>query len=267
MKTVPIKNPYIRAIENNLLEAATIGRGLRVEINHHRLRLSPRWWRAFPPDYEKECFAFLEKSLRPGDVAFDVGSHVGLFALVMAQLVGPDGRVVAFEPNPTARRFLNRHVRLNRLSEQIMAEPIALSDKAGEATLYAGPVTADSGSPADPGSSLYAQNHLTTPIAVPVSTVDDYCSRNKIIPRVIKIDVEGYERFVIEGATATLAQGDVYILCEVHVDNMRMIGETPGLLLQTIKRAGYAAFDLAGQPLDSLDRGGHVVFKRVKRNN
>ena len=266
MKTVPIKSPYIRAIENNLLEAVTVGRGLRVEINGHWLRLSPRWWRAFPSDYEKACFAFLEKSLRPGDAAFDIGSHVGLFALIMAQLVGPGGNVVAFEPNPSAQRFLNRHVRLNHLNGQITVEPIALSDKAGEATLYAGPVTADSGSPADPGSSLYAQNHLTTPIAVPVSTVDDYCSRNQITPRVMKLDVEGYERFVIEGAAATLAQGDVRVLCEVHVDNMRIIGETPGLLLQTIKRLGYDAFDLAGQPLDSLDRGGHVVFKRVERS-
>jgi FkbM family methyltransferase len=261
-KAVPIKSPRIRAIEDTLLEAVTAGRGFRVEINRHTLRLSPRWWRAFPPDYEKECFAFLEKTLRPGDAAFDVGSHVGLFALVMAQLVGPEGRVVAFEPNPSARQFLNRHVRMNRFDERITVEPVALGDKAGEATLYAGPVTADSGGAADPGSSLYAQKHLTTPVAVEVARIDDYCLRNGITPRVIKLDVEGYERFVIEGAAATLARGDVRVLCEVHVDNMRMIDESPDKLLQTIKRIGYGAFDLAGRHLDSLDRGGHVVFKR-----
>jgi FkbM family methyltransferase len=257
-----VKKPYLQALEDSLLEAASIGRGLPVVINRHRLRLCPRWWRAFPEDYERECFTFLEQALGPGDVAFDVGSHVGLFALVMARLVGPGGRVVAFEPNPTARRFLNRHVRLNRLKESISVEPVAVSDAAGEATLYAGPVTADAGTSADPGSSMYAQNHLTTPFNVQITTIDDYCSRLGVTPKVIKVDVEGYEQMVMEGARATLARADVAVLCEVHVDNMRMIGKTPGGLLEVLRGIGYGAFDMAGRPLDSVDRGGHVIFKR-----
>jgi hypothetical protein len=64
--------------------------------------------------YQDDVLACLKLATRPGDVVFDVGAHFGLMSIYASKLVGPDGKVVAFEPSPRNREVLVRHCRLNR---------------------------------------------------------------------------------------------------------------------------------------------------------
>src|SRR6266699_2559349 len=74
---------------------------------------------------------FLNRFLRPGDTFVDVGANIGLFTLIAARLVGPQGRVLSFEPTPETFARLTKNVQTNRL-ENVSCQQLALSDRAGE---------------------------------------------------------------------------------------------------------------------------------------
>ena len=65
--------------------------------------------------YERSHQSFLAGKIRPGMVVYDVGAHIGQYALFFAKRVGPGGRVLSFEPNPDIFEQLKRNVALNGL--------------------------------------------------------------------------------------------------------------------------------------------------------
>jgi len=80
--------------------------------------------------YEKSCVQFVASLIRPGMVAFDVGANVGYYTLLLARGVGPNGRVIAFEPDPVNVAHLKEHMRLNKISNVEIVEA-AVSDREG----------------------------------------------------------------------------------------------------------------------------------------
>src|SRR5436190_4704019 len=84
--------------------------------------------------YEPITRQFLQTLLQPGDTFVDLGAHVGFFSLVVGRHV-PGVKVIAFEPNAKNFRILLANTAANDLN-QIICEPIAISDTSGTATLY-----------------------------------------------------------------------------------------------------------------------------------
>src|SRR5579864_4607759 len=80
-------------------------------------------WRG---DHEPDVQALVAKFLKPGWIAYDVGSYVGFFALGMARALGPEGRVFAFEPDPENAARIREHVAKNRLPAQIQVVEAAV---------------------------------------------------------------------------------------------------------------------------------------------
>lgn len=97
----------------------------------------------------------------------------------------PDGRVIAFEPNPCARQVLERHIRLNKLDNRVQLVPAAVGATPGEVTLYA----ADT----DGMSRLGTPNPIiadrVVPIPVPMVTLDNFCRRGGLVPDWLLIDI------------------------------------------------------------------------------
>ena len=102
------------------------------------------WWlawydstshRIYQRCYEPNTQAFMKSYLQLGMVVFDLGAHHGFYTLLAANLVGPTGRVIAFEPSPSERRKLIWHIRLNRC-HWVDVEPFAVSDSEGTMKLY-----------------------------------------------------------------------------------------------------------------------------------
>ena len=133
---------------------------------------------------QMRCMASL---INPGDVVWDVGAHHGYVTLCAAQRVGPTGSVHAFEPSLRNRRLLARHVAWNGFSN-VVIHPFALSSYNGEATFG--------------GTDTSKMLHLGGGSErVAVRTADSLVTSGAIpAPTVVKIDVEGAEADLLQGA-------------------------------------------------------------------
>lgn len=162
----------------------------------------------------QEELYLVERFCRPGSTAIDVGANIGQWSVQMAKQVGASGRLFAFEPIPLLASSLRRTFRVNGMLHA-EAVPVALSDRAGEATLH---VNLSDLAIVDSGvSSLDRPAPGSKPLIVPVETLDAFLA-GRTVPAVsfIKIDVEGHEPRVLAGAQETLARHRPVVVIETH---------------------------------------------------
>lgn len=156
-----------------------------------------RWWRV------GRLAGFYRQFLSPGDLAFDIGAHVGNRTLAM---VRAGARVVALEPQATFHRFLSR-----TMPRQVTVLPLAAGSADGEAQLAVSRLhpTVSSLAPGfgarmgagDPGFRDVSWDGVET---VPITTLDALIKANGL-PAFVKIDVEGYEHAVLAGLGTPVA--------------------------------------------------------------
>lgn len=159
---------------------------------------------------------YLEQTLAPGGRFLDIGANVGFFSLLAARLVGPTGRVYAFEPEPRIHEALARSARRNGY-EHLQVFQLALSDREDELAFYrARDGTASSLVPEAPGQERRYEQTLTTR----VTSLDRLAREGRIDVAglsAIKVDVEGEEVRTIAGMRESLAAaGYPPIWCEVR---------------------------------------------------
>jgi FkbM family methyltransferase len=151
--------------------------------------------------FDYHAAEMLARCIEPGDTCFDVGANSGQMSCLMARCAGSSGRVVAFEPHPEVHEDLVKNVALWRNSAyaEIQTEKIALSSEDGTAELK---IKADFWENRG-RSSLQAGNQSESTIQVTTQKLDTYCEN---IPKigVMKVDVEGHELAVFQGANSML---------------------------------------------------------------
>jgi FkbM family methyltransferase len=196
-----------------------------------------RLWLGLP--YEPEIVEFARRVIRPGDVVLDVGANLGVHTLLFASLVGPSGRVHAFEPNPRPASVLAKSLRLNGWTERVAVHPVALSDYSGKGELFVHPDT-------DLISGLDRQEWLGSADVVPtgVEALDDITAFATTPIRLLKVDVEGAEEAVLKGARRLLSVNPPDYLA-VEVSSVSDAQPLMELLLD----AGYSVVEPSGAPL------------------
>ncbi|HET9769111.1 MAG TPA: FkbM family methyltransferase [Thermoanaerobaculia bacterium] len=153
--------------------------------------------------YERATQRLFSRQIAAGDVVFDVGAHVGFYSLLASRLVGPAGRVVAFEPLARNLELIERHLAYNGASN-VMVVKAAVGERTGQERFDG------SGEPSM--GALAAEGDL-----VDLVCIDDLVGAGKIQPpQLMKIDVEGAESRVLQGAAATLAKYRPAILLAAH---------------------------------------------------
>jgi FkbM family methyltransferase len=160
---------------------------------------------------EKHILERLISSLRLGDIVYDIGSHVGLYTIFLAKAVGSQGRVIAFEPETQNYKHLLKNLKqLNSLTN-IRVFQKALGGQNGKRKLYLGEDTANA-------SLVRPYSGKETYELVEIVNGDRFVEIKDLpIPRLVKIDVEGYEYNVIEGLRHTLADTACeFACCEIH---------------------------------------------------
>ncbi len=152
------------------------------------------------------------KVLEPSDVAYDIGAHIGIHTIFMAKQVKERGTIVAFEPEDKSYGVLKKNITLNSLHNVIPLK-LALGSQFAEGSLYWKDeiIGAYSLLGGDSGGSLNQK--------VKIAPGDDLIKSYKLpLPKVVKIDVEGYEYYVIKGLERTLACDTCQMVsCEIHL--------------------------------------------------
>jgi FkbM family methyltransferase len=164
--------------------------------------------------YERERWESLLPLIREGDVFWDCGAHHGYVTLVAARAVGETGRVLAFEPFGRNHWFLRRHIEINGL-RHAEAYKIALSNREGRARFGGG--TGSGTRRLDAGRE-----------EVEVRTVDSLVERDALpAPTWLKLDVEGAEADLLEGAARALVTVQVALVAthnpEAHERSLRLL--------------------------------------------
>ncbi|MEP6068578.1 MAG: FkbM family methyltransferase [Paracoccaceae bacterium] len=156
----------------------------------------------FIGDLDPKVSWVVDQVLNPGDTALDIGSNLGLLSLRMAARVGAAGQVHAFDPQPRMQAYFRRTLDLNP-DLPITLHPIGLGPESTTLELAIPPNNAGSASL----SARFEDRPGTETVQVPVEPLDSYAQTAGITQaKMIKMDVEGFEAQVLQGANAFLEQ-------------------------------------------------------------
>lgn len=187
----------VKELVYKTLDVLTLGKGIKRLIGGETIRFPARWSRYYEADYEPETFEFFRTHLKRGDTVLDIGGHIGLFAVLTARLVGPEGKVYTFEPTPFTRNVLQQVVDLNNCSETVEVRGEAVSSKSGETIFF------DTGNTISNANSLVRTERSKREIPVSMISVDEFVKEQGLKVDCLKIDVEGAELDVLRGARET----------------------------------------------------------------
>ena len=200
---------------------------------------------AIPSELTVGLPRILQRFLRPGDTFVDVGANHGTFAITAAQLVGPDGLVVAIEPQARLADFIRRSLEL--YGARFIVHNVACGDATGTARLYVPRATSGSGGLASPSHSAVSRHQATT---VPLVRLDDLLPPERLPGRVfLKLDVEGSEPGCLAGARDFLGSARPAILIEINPKALEAAGSSPAALTARLRESGYDRY-LGGRDLD-----------------
>lgn len=211
------------------------------------------WHIAFFGTYEPEVRDVFRAVLPAGGVAVDVGANVGWHTVLMGSLVGSGGRVLAAEPNPSVRARLEDNVRLNRF-RHVEVLPYAIADAEGALEFF-GPDACDPWS----GNGYVAQGApIGRPdtIRVEARRVDTLLAATGVKRLdLIKIDVEGFEWRVLQGAEQSIAQFRPHIVFEYNADYAARGGGRADLFDAFFTKHGYRLFAIRRNWAEAVEPG------------
>ena len=198
---------------------------------------------------------FLRRQVEPGMAVFDVGANIGFYTAFLARLVGPEGRVHAFEPDPLSFGILRRRTSSRSNVEVTQA---AAGERSGRTTLFCNRLNR-----ADNRVYVPAGDLSLEPMDVPVITLDGYCE-TRGIDRIdaVKMDVQGAEVAVLAGFRRTLLRlRPRWMLVEFAPELLTGAGSSPEAFWEILGELGFEpwAFDEGGRPCRIEDR---AVFTR-----
>jgi FkbM family methyltransferase len=193
------------------------------------LAAHPHYWPGVHEDLES--IAFLRDQLPANGVYFDVGANVGVYLCALHALKDERLTLVGFEPIPTTIALLQQTIDLNGVPARI--EPLALSSKEGELRLSA----------YSRGMSnfwLKDDSRAHPSIAVRTQSPDAWLAEHPgLEPDAIKIDVEGHELEVLEGAVQLLARKHPALMVECHGASWDDLGVSRVRFARLLAEAGY----------------------------
>ena len=225
--------------------------------------LKKRLNRAIKKNYEQEL-QILDKIVNKNLESVDVGVYRGVYSYRLSQL---SKQVHSFEPNPLLFPYLQKN--LKKLVENVTLYKIALSDEAMETDLkiprrfktlnknnYEAMYKLGA-------STIHKKNLLSgdefITATVKTAKLDDILSKNKI--GFIKIDVEGHEKNVINGAVEIIKKNKPTLLVEIEERHSKVsVQET----INFINNLGYKSYFLSGKNLETTDKLNNYKDRNIK---
>lgn len=218
--------------------------GLQMDLDTRQLI---DWEVCFRGNYEPHLVPVFEAALPLGGAAVDIGANVGVHALTLARIVGKQGQVFAYEPNPDIYAKLVRNVELNDLS-QVTCFDTALGEAPGIVQLRV--PRSDTEEAGNPGlASVMALDTAHDVVDVSVAPLDSLLHQS-VLKRLdlIKIDVQGYELFVFRGMRTILERLKPVVIFEYEDWAWKKSGADLGEVTRLLSEAGYELRPLSKSP-------------------
>lgn len=193
--------------------------------------------------YEKQTTRVLRNIVTKGMVCLDIGANIGYFTLIAARLVGEEGKVVAFEPEPHNFDLLVRNITLNGYDNVIPVQK-AISNKNGRAKLFLNIFDLGSHTLARPrrNDKSFSQDTIEIEVQTLDSFFKDYTGKIDLV----KIDVEGAELAVLEGMENIINQNkDLIIITEFSPDCLSRFDSAPEEYLNRLVNYGFRLYDMS----------------------
>lgn len=190
---------------------------------------------------ERKFLRFALNYVKPGMIAVDVGANIGLWSICLAKQVGNGGKVHSFEPYKKTVGILKRNIDLNQLKSKVVVHQEALGRQSSDGILIMPEFGGDAdcfvkSSNADDSSLNCSDQKIL------ISTLDEWAKRYNIIDGIhfAKIDCEGSELFVLQGAQELLARSkQLLIVCECNPEATIRQGYQPSELFSFLEQFGF----------------------------
>lgn len=208
------------------LQPLTIPESVMPEFDHH-LRTNG--------EAVEETAAFIAEARRSPGFLYDVGAHTGYFTWLFAA-AHPQNRALAIEPSRPVGATARQIAEMNALHDRVELREAGASAEVGSASVWI-----DALQFARFGEAAGEPGYV-----VPITTIDAEVARTGSVPTLIKIDVEGHEGAVLEGARHTLTNHRPVVFLELHLDEIERGGGTAAAVLGILSGLGYSFDTLLG---------------------
>jgi FkbM family methyltransferase len=228
-------------------------------ILKHSLEKTKLRYRAEKYRYKEDRggISYILDTVTEHTVVFDIGAHKAGYLYYFLSRLGNTGKVYAFEPQSVLYHYLHKLKQLFNW-DNVTVESFAVSDQPGTAMLS---IPYNHGKPTSPCATIIESNmvfRIQHSELVSTIPIDEYCRIYNIVPKFLKVDVEGNEFRVFKGAERILQTCKPRILFECET---RFVGEER--MLETfafLKQTGYTGYFIEGmsiRPIEKFDPGKH----------
>ena len=210
--------------------------------------------------YEKAETKFFYTACHDGMTFLDVGANIGYYTALAARIVGPNGNVIALEPDPESYQYLEQTIKANAVGN-VQAFQIAASDSPATLPLF---ISKDNRG----DNRLYAPAEKRPQIEVEARPIDELLTENNISTvDLIKIDVQGYEPKVIAGLSKTIARSpNLIILTEFWPKGITEAGGEAKMFLDDLRTLGLTLYELRSDGnLSELTDDNDLIFRHQGR--
>ena len=204
--------------------------GYKMYINPHDMVVSKKL--VFNNEWEPFETEIFKKEIKSGGVVLDIGANIGYYTLLAAKLVGPTGKVYAFEPETANYALLQKNVQANGFANVIL-EQKAVSKKGGKLKLYL--------SEQNKGDHrIYSGEDARPAREVDTVSLDDYFEGYSGKIDFIKMDIQGAEALALEGMQTLLKKNPrITLVTEFFPDGLQKCGTEPAGYLARLLELGF----------------------------
>ena len=206
-------------------------------------------------------FKIIKNNVKDGDNVVDLGANIGYFTLILAKLVGPTGKVFAFEPDPRNLALLKKNVEYNNYKNVIII-PKAVSNVNDRCTLYTGQKTFGQ-------NKIYNPKKTKTQKFIPIDSetvrLDDFFKTNGLLDKIsfIKMDVEGAEFLALSGMKEILKLNkNIKIFTEAEISYLEDAGSSYDQFIDLLTENDFT-FSIADNRTETLTKVNKSQLEKI----
>ena len=214
-------------------------------------------------EYEPKLVEHCKKYLDRNRDVIDIGANIGFFSVLFAKLISNSNKVLSIEPTKNALNHLYVNIGQNSVQDKVNVFEGVASNKAGSVEIKTIPGKEEYSSLGMMAHSSISKDEYVVE-DVRASTIDELVSTYSLNPGFIKVDVEGVENLVFEGAVAVLKQHRPIILSELSDCMLKKNGSSSKAVLELIAACGYDIFNPIHPwvPVGDADYGDILCFPK-----